>query len=88
MTKEIYRTVDVVSKAFCIIVVFTKLFSNVLFQADYYEGFKLQVYPDQATQELVREVNKLQNELVERVSKPSQKILARLRKLRPQIESL
>jgi hypothetical protein len=56
--------------------------------ADYYEGFKLQVYPDQATQELVREVNKLQNELVERVSKPSQKILARLRKLRPQIESL
>jgi len=55
---------------------------------DYYEGFKLQVYPDQATQELVREVNKLQNELVERVSKPSQKILARLRKLRPQIESM
>lgn len=33
-------------------------------------------------------MNKLQNELVERVSKPSQKILARLRKLRPQIESL
>lgn len=56
--------------------------------ADYYEGFKLQVYPDQAAQELVREVNKLQNELVERVSKPSQKTRARLRKLRPKIESL
>jgi len=56
--------------------------------ADYYEGFKLQVYPDQATQELVREVNKLQNEIVERVSKPSNKNRERLKKLKPQIENL
>lgn len=55
---------------------------------DYYEGFKLQVFPDQATQELVREVNKLQNEVVERVAKPCQEIRERLKKLRPSIDSL
>jgi len=55
---------------------------------DYYDNFKLQVFPDQAAQEMAREVNLVQNEIEQRVLQPCQKIRQTLNSIRPQIEQM
>ena len=79
--REIYRTVDMVRSTY-----FTK-FLHVI-QGDYYDNFKLQVFPDQAAQEMAREVNLVQNEIEQRVLQPCQKIRQTLNSIRPQIEQM
>ena len=54
-------------------------------QGDYYDGFKLQVFPDQATQDLVRETNLLQNEIYDRVVFPSRALRQKLKEIKPKL---
>lgn len=44
-----------------------KEFGRTVDHADYFDGFKRSLYKDEATQELVREVNLVQNEVLETV---------------------
>lgn len=57
-------------------------------KGDYYDGFKLQVFPDQAAQEMAREVNLVQNQIEQRVLQPCQAIRDKLKAIRPQIEQM
>ena len=79
--REIYRTVDMVSK-----VIFDW---NLLYlKGDYYDGLKLQVFPDQAAQEMAREVNLVQNQIEHRVLQPCKRIRDKLDTIKPQIEQM
>lgn len=55
---------------------------------DYYDGLKLQVFPDQAAQEMAREVNLVQNQIEHRVLKPCKRIRDKLDTIKPQIEQM
>ena len=79
--REIYRTVDMVSK-----VIFD--WNLTYLKGDYYDGLKLQVFPDQAAQEMAREVNLVQNQIEHRVLQPCKRIRDKLDTIKPQIEQM
>ena len=46
------------------------------------------MFPDQAAQEMAREVNLVQNQIEQRVLQPCQAIRDKLKAIRPQIEQM
>ena len=48
----------------------------------------MQVFPDQAAQEMAREVNLVQNEIEQRVLQPCKRIRDKLDTIKPQIEQM